>query len=197
MYNIPVVNRNITHKLRSSTDRCVVPHIARSSILNSCIETRMDAYYARIQLYVISHRSTHTVTQRSHSLYVRARDICINMCMDGMVVTIHRIWTPQYDCILNLIHALIKIEGKKYIIQLIFVCHSSESGAFLLLNFYLFAFVWWPLLLLLPSLQYFNRTNICHLVWRRYVGTDAPNTESRNLSQFSFLQMPKGLLNWR
>lgn len=199
MYNIPVVNRNITHKLRSSTDRCV----CRSSYRLALVHTRL-MYWERRVCVRITHAfnctsfrtEAHTVTQRNHSLCVS--NLYIHVRMDGMAVTIHRIWTPQYDCILNLIHALIKIDEKKYIIQLIFVCHSSESGAFLLLNFYLFAFVWWwPLLLLLPSQQYFNRTNIRHSLWRGYVRDGRIEQWIQKYFAIPIRSMPKGLLNWR
>lgn len=65
---------------------------------------------------------------------------------------LHRIWTPQYYCILNLIHALIKIEKKrkkKKIYHPVDLCVSFMRmrclSSFFLLNFYLFAFVGrWP-----------------------------------------------------
>lgn len=97
MYNIPVVNRNITHKLRSAAAavvRCVVAHISLGN--RTLIRSPVRMYGC---VYVILHRNKHGQ---------RHRMACATMCTENgewVAVTIHRIWTLQYYCILNLIHA--------------------------------------------------------------------------------------------
>lgn len=152
MYNIPVVNRNITHKLRSSTVRlCRCSYIAGKRTLARPLIRSLAQFDSPLHECVThafgrtSFWTQKTNTAQPFSLYVRLWVVCIWR----MAVTIHSEFeTPQYYCILNLIRAYQNRRWsnnnneKKSIIQLIFVCHSSESGAFLLLNFYLFSFVW-------------------------------------------------------